>query len=104
MAASDAGALKARQLKVDANAFDVDEFLLQLGKVMTVRSAKRGREDQGGELGQGTQEAPATQRTQKGKEGQLDWERVGKVLAKQSKRVAVMDFMCVIVTDCRYCD
>ncbi|SCZ88894.1 BZ3501_MvSof-1269-A2-R1_C65g00368 [Microbotryum saponariae] len=70
MAASDAGALKARQLKLDADAFDTDQFLLKLAHFM------------GGSVG-------ATE----GAGRPLRWGRVGRVLASESRRAVVMDLI-----------
>jgi hypothetical protein len=69
MMQSDMGAIKARQLKVDANAFDTDDFLIKALHFM------------GGKIG-----AP---------NGKLNWEKLGKALAGESRRVPVIEFMFV---------
>ncbi|KAL8279175.1 hypothetical protein RQP46_008431 [Phenoliferia psychrophenolica] len=85
MAASDAGALKARQLKLDANAFDTDEFLLKLvqfmgGRVGAKKAHIRADSEDGGPGGD---------------DGELNarWTKVGRVLAKESRRVPALDHM-----------
>lgn len=90
MAVSDAGALKARQMKLDANAFDTDDFLAKLVLFMG------GRVGAGGNNGKGR--AQATQEDDDEDEdddGGLKWDRVGRVLAGHSRRPPTMDLMCV---------
>ena len=96
LTASDAGALKARQLKLDANAFDTDEFLIKLRQFMggtlvpdRPGTGKRRRNvgDSDGELDE--DELSQTQ----GGGGELRWELVGQVLNAESRRAATMDFM-----------
>ncbi|GAA6015967.1 hypothetical protein JCM11491_007128 [Sporobolomyces phaffii] len=88
IATSEAGALKARQLKIDADAFDTDEFLVRLANFMgqSVGAASRAerrnrrvaRDDS--ENG-GADETPWL------------WGKVGKVLSGESKRPAVLEHM-----------
>lgn len=87
MAASDAGATKARQMKIDANAFDTDDFLAKLVSFMGGRLGMNGMrtrgvmdEDEG--LGEGQDERELQ-----------GWENIGAVLGLESRRVPVMDFM-----------
>jgi len=91
IATSEAGALKARQLKIDADAFDTDEFLVRLAHFMggsigaAARAARRNRraaqDDSDDEEGNG--------------EKPWAWGKVGKVLSGESKRPAVLEHMCV---------
>lgn len=83
IAASDAGALKARQLKLDANAFDTDEFLAKLSQFMGGQKARAGSEDRGVD--------EAVELNQR-------WTKVGRALAMESRRVPALDHMCVPVT------
>lgn len=62
------GAIKARQLKVDSNAFDTDEFLIKALHFI------------GGKVG--------------GNNGRkLNWETMGKALVRESRRVPIIEFM-----------
>ncbi|KDE02640.1 hypothetical protein MVLG_06826 [Microbotryum lychnidis-dioicae p1A1 Lamole] len=90
MAASDAGALKARQLKLDADAFDTDQFLVKLahfmgGSVMTLNQKNKGK----GRSQTQDDDKAATERAGR----TLRWGRVGRVLASESRRAVVMDLM-----------
>ncbi|SCV71310.1 BQ2448_2898 [Microbotryum intermedium] len=90
MAASDAGALKARQLKLDADAFDTDQFLVKLahfmgGSVMTPNQKSKGH---------GRSQTLDDERSSSQGAGRpLRWGRVGRVLASESRRAVVMDLM-----------
>ncbi|SCZ91248.1 BZ3500_MvSof-1268-A1-R1_Chr1-2g01285 [Microbotryum saponariae] len=90
MAASDAGALKARQLKLDADAFDTDQFLLKLahfmgGSVVALNQKNKGK----GRSQTQDEDRAATE----GAGRPLRWGRVGRVLASESRRAVVMDLM-----------
>lgn len=98
VAASGAGALKARQMKLDANAFDSTEFLNKLiwfmggrlggagkGKGKGKKRAVRDEEEEESEEEDGEGQA----------EGGLKWERLGRALAGESRRPPTMDFMYV---------
>lgn len=90
IATSEAGALKARQLKIDADAFDTDEFLIRLTHFM------------GGSVGAG---ARAARRNRRAAQDDSDddmandvekpwaWGKVGKVLSGESKRPPILDHM-----------
>ncbi|KAM0752727.1 hypothetical protein T439DRAFT_323341 [Meredithblackwellia eburnea MCA 4105] len=84
MAASDAGALKARQLKLDKSAFDTEEFLTKLNQFMGGSSAQgaRGRHDEEEE----EEDEPVVETFDK-------WIKVGRMLAMESRRVPVLDHM-----------
>ncbi|GAA5978407.1 hypothetical protein JCM11641_004680 [Rhodosporidiobolus odoratus] len=89
IATSEAGALKARQLKIDADAFDTDEFLSRLKVFLGVKAGgvrtrrRRGDDSDEDELDE----------DERSSSGGLKWGRVGKVLAGESKRVPALDFM-----------
>lgn len=92
IATSEAGALKARQLKIDADAFDTDEFLVRLAHFMggrigaAGRNARRNRraaQDDSDDEGGNDAEKPWA------------WGKVGKVLSGESKRPAVFEHMSV---------
>ncbi|GAA5930943.1 hypothetical protein JCM10213_003951 [Rhodosporidiobolus nylandii] len=87
IATSEAGALKARQLKIDADAFDTDEFLSRLKAFLGVRAGGvRTRRQRGDDSDDELDDAENAS-------GALKWGRVGKVLAGESKRVPALDFM-----------
>ncbi|KAM0790558.1 hypothetical protein ACM66B_004427 [Microbotryomycetes sp. NB124-2] len=76
LAASGAAALKARNLKIDANALDTIEFLNRLVRFM-------------GGRGSMARIQAANAPMEKG----LKWGRVGRAVAAESRRVPVCDFM-----------
>ncbi|EGU12119.1 WD-repeat-containing protein [Rhodotorula toruloides ATCC 204091] len=94
IATSEAGALKARQLKIDADAFDTDEFIPRLVKFMggqaNARDARRKRT-------RGKRAAESDEDELDDDEVEFDrpmkWIKVGRVLAAQSRRPAPLDFM-----------
>lgn len=91
VAASGAGALKARQLKLDANAFDTVEFLNKLVLFMGGRLGAQGQKK-----GKGKRRADEDEDEDDGEDGAgLKWGRVGRVLSGESRRPATMDFMWV---------
>ncbi|KAK4705967.1 non-structural maintenance of chromosomes element 4, partial [Phenoliferia sp. Uapishka_3] len=83
MAASDAGAIKARLLKLDQGAFDTDEFLLKLQQFMGGAGNKKPRIRSGGQA-EALEEAA---------ELNARWTKVGRVLARESRRVPAIDHM-----------
>lgn len=88
MATSDAGALKARQLKLDANAFDTEDFLAKLRQFMGSRTGKKkSRARAGSEDGEQNEEMEDVVQ---------QWTKVGRVLAMESRRVQTSDHMCVL--------
>ncbi|GAA5942832.1 Smc5-Smc6 complex subunit NSE4 [Sporobolomyces koalae] len=86
---SEAGAIKARQLKIDADAFDTDEFLVRLAHFMgqsigaAARAARRNRRaaQDSDDEGESSGEKPWA------------WGKVGKVLSGESKRPAILEHM-----------
>lgn len=106
LTASDAGALKARQLKLDANAFDTDEFLTKLAQFMggrttgTIRSPRKRRREVGDSDQDADEEELSTTQRGGGGGGGMRWELVGQVLNAESRKAATMDFMCVWLIRC----
>jgi hypothetical protein len=118
IATSEAGALKARQLKIDGDAFDTDEFLVRLvrfmgGRGRSARSMRRKRTRRGGAAAagrKGTAAAADDSDAQSESEDEDDdeedddddddrpmkWVKVGRVLAGQSLRAPPLDFMQVL--------
>lgn len=82
---AETGALKARNMKIDANAFDLDEFVARVGKVMSKDRVTWAGSD--GEEADEEDEGPG---------GQIDWEKMGKFVMKYSRRAPVMDVMCAL--------
>lgn len=103
IATSEAGALKARQLKIDGDAFDTDEFLVRLLRFMGGRSARnlrrkrtrRGRDsDRDEEDGEVELDAGGADNDNDDDEDRpMKWVRVGRVLAGQSLRAPPLHFM-----------
>ncbi|KPV72345.1 uncharacterized protein RHOBADRAFT_8310, partial [Rhodotorula graminis WP1] len=102
MATSEAGALKARQLKIDADAFDTDEFLARLRRFLggeaarSDRARRRDRTTGGGGRARGRRAASDEDELEDSQEDDdvaLLWGRAGQVLAGESKRPAPLDFM-----------
>jgi hypothetical protein len=100
MATSAAGATKARQLKIDSNAFDTTEFLARLVKFMGgAKAQNKGKNRQGAQVkgededdeedeqGDGAYPLPGRPG------GGFAWDRVGRLLAGESRRVPAIDFM-----------
>jgi len=106
MATSEAGALKARQLKIDGDAFDTDEFLVRLRRFLggdggAARSDRARRRDRTTGRGRGRR-AASDEDELEGSDDDDDvallWGRAGQVLAGESKRPAPLDFMCVALS------
>lgn len=90
VAASGAGALKARQLKLDANAFDTVEFL---NKLILFMGGRLGAQGQKKGKGKRRAEEDDEDEDDEGYANGLKWGRVGRILAGESRRPATMDFM-----------
>ncbi|BGP09659.1 hypothetical protein JCM10049v2_005532 [Rhodotorula toruloides] len=95
IATSEAGALKARQLKIDADAFDTDEFIARLVKFMggqaNARDARRKRTR--GKRAAENDEDELDDDDEAEFDRPMKWIKVGRVLAAQSRRAAPFDFM-----------
>lgn len=98
IATSEAGALKARQLKIDADAFDTDEFIARLVKFMggqaNARDARRKRTR--GKRAAESDEDELDDDDEAEFDRPMKWIKVGRVLAAQSRRAAPFDFMCAV--------
>lgn len=81
---ADTAAVKARQMKIDADAFDTDDFLVRLRKLMGANTVINDEEDEDEE------EEEERNRAAFGWQG---WDRIGKIGMKYSLRAPVMDFM-----------
>ncbi|GAA5889427.1 hypothetical protein JCM8208_007872 [Rhodotorula glutinis] len=102
IATSEAGALKARQLKIDADAFDTDEFLIRLrrflggegGAARSDRARRRDRTMGGRARGRrAASDEDELEDSQDDDDVVLLWGRAGQLLAGESKRPAPLDFM-----------
>ena len=93
-------AAKARAMKAGAGAFDIDDFV---SKLITFMGGRRA----GGAVGPKDrpaqdEEAGADEDDEDDEEDDeddepLNWERIGRKALAKSRRVPVMDFMCVDV-------
>jgi hypothetical protein len=89
--ASNMHAAKARAMKAGGGAFDIDDFV---SKLITFMGGRRG----GG--GAGANDSPAASNDVDDDDDDdddepLDWQRIGRRALAKSRRVPVMDFMCV---------
>ena len=94
-------AAKARAMKAGAGAFDIDDFVSKLITFMG------GRRSGGGGGGPKDRERPSSQEDADYDEDvddeedddeddePLNWERIGRKALAKSRRIPVMDFMCV---------
>ena len=82
---SNFGAARARAMKSGSGAFDVDDFVARL---ITYMGGRKPLSPVGDEEEEDTSEYDAGG-------APLDWERIGRRALAKSKRVPVMDFMCV---------
>ena len=94
-------AAKARAMKAGAGAFDIDDFV---SKLITFMGGRRGGGGSGG--GGGTkdraEDADYDEDVDDEEEDEeddepLNWERIGRKALAKSRRIPVMDFMCVII-------
>ena len=85
-------AAKARAMKAGAGAFDIDDFV---SKLITFMGGRRG-----GGAGPKDREAEPDVDEDDDEDDEddepLNWERIGRKALAKSRRVPVMDFMCVI--------
>ncbi|GAA5856073.1 hypothetical protein JCM8547_002967 [Rhodosporidiobolus lusitaniae] len=97
IATSEAGALKARQLKIDADAFDTDEFLARLKTFLGVRGGggggKRRRRRQPEESDEEDELDEEDGRRRGDAVDAVKWGKVGRILSGESRRVPALDFM-----------
>ena len=87
-------AAKARAMKAGAGAFDVDDFV---SKLITFMGGRRGEAGQPKDRASGgtDEEEEEEEEDYDGDDQPLDWEKIGRKALAKSRRVPVMDFMCV---------
>ena len=78
---AESGSAKARDLKLDATAFDCGEFLFKVKKLLRV-----GMNDRAGE------EEEDDEMDAEGGRGD-NWDSIGQLLGKSSRKVPSIDFM-----------
>ena len=100
LTASNMHAAKARAMKAGAGAFDIDDFVSKLITFMGGRRAggavgpkDRPAQDEGA----GADEDDEDDEEDDEDDEPLNWERIGRKALAKSRRVPVMDFMCVAV-------
>jgi hypothetical protein len=111
LTASNMHAAKARAMKAGAGAFDIDDFV---SKLITFMGGRRGGGGGGG--GTGPKDRRDRERQADGDYDEdvddeeeeeddeddepLNWERIGRKALAKSRRIPVMDFMCVACLRC----
>jgi hypothetical protein len=98
LTASNMHAAKARAMKAGAGAFDIDDFVSKLITFMGGRRAGGA----GGPKDRPVQDEEASvdvddEEDDDEDDEPLNWERIGRKALAKSRRVPVMDFMCVPV-------
>jgi hypothetical protein len=96
-------AAKARAMKAGAGAFDIDDFV---SKLITFMGGRRGGGGGGGPKERHDRQGDADYDEDVDEEDEedddeddepLNWERIGRKALAKSRRIPVMDFMCVVV-------
>jgi hypothetical protein len=87
-------AAKARAMKAGAGAFDVDDFVSKLITFMGGRRGEAGPKDRAS--GGTDEDEEEEEEDYDGNDEPLDWEKIGRKALAKSRRVPVMDFMCVV--------
>ena len=100
LTASNMHAAKARAMKAGAGVFDIDDFVSKLITFMGGRRAggaggPKDRPAQDEEAG--VDEDDEDDEEDDEDDEPLNWERIGRKALAKSRRVPVMDFMCVAV-------
>jgi len=85
-------AAKARAMKAGAGAFDIDDFV---SKLITFMGGRRGGAGAGKDRTADDDEDEEEDDDDDDDDEPLDWERIGRRALAKSRRVPVMDFMCV---------
>ena len=95
-------AAKARAMKAGAGSFDIDDFVSKLITFMGGRRAggagggPKDRPAQGEEAGADEDDEDEDDEEEEDEDDEpLNWERIGRKALAKSRRVPVMDFMCV---------
>ena len=91
--ASNMHAAKARAMKAGAGAFDIDDFVSKLITFMGGRRGEAGPKDRAS--GGTDEDEEEEEEDYDGDDEPLDWEKIGRKALAKSRRVPVMDFMCV---------
>ena len=91
--ASNMHAAKARAMKAGAGAFDIDDFVSKLITFMGGRRGEAGPKDR--ESGGTDEDEEEEEEDYDDNDEPLDWEKIGRKALAKSRRVPVMDFMCV---------
>lgn len=97
-------AAKARAMKAGGGGFDIDDFV---SKLITFMGGRRGGGGGGGGAGpkdRGERQADADydedvddEEDDDEDDEPLNWERIGRKALAKSRRIPVMDFMCVLI-------
>jgi hypothetical protein len=97
LTASNMHAAKARAMKAGAGAFDIDDFV---SKLITFMGGRRGGGGGGGGPNDCAEDADYDEDVDDDEDEEddepLNWERIGRKALAKSRRIPVMDFMCVI--------
>ena len=111
--ASNMHAAKARAMKAGGSAFDIDDFVSKLITFMGGRRAGGGgggggdhppTQGGGDTMAVDADEDEDEEDEDEDEDEPLDWERIGRKALAKSRRVPVMDFMCVaIFISCLVC-
>jgi non-structural maintenance of chromosomes element 4 len=104
LTASNMHAAKARAMKAGAGAFDIDDFV---SKLITFMGGRRGGGGGGGAGPKDRRDRQADadydedvdddEEDDDEDDEPLNWERIGRKALAKSRRIPVMDFMCVII-------
>lgn len=92
-------AAKARAMKAGAGAFDIDDFVSKLITFMGGRRAggAGGPKDRPAQDEEASVDVDEDDEEDEEDDEPLNWERIGRKALAKSRRVPVMDFMCVAV-------
>jgi hypothetical protein len=99
LTASNMHAAKARAMKAGAGAFDIDDFVSKLITFMGGRRAggAGGPKDRPAQDEEASVDVDEDDEEDDEDDEPLNWERIGRKALAKSRRVPVMDFMCVAV-------
>jgi hypothetical protein len=94
-------AAKARAMKAGGGGFDIDDFV---SKLITFMGGRRGGGGGAGPKDRGERQADADydedvddEEDDDEDDEPLNWERIGRKALAKSRRIPVMDFMCVLI-------
>lgn len=86
--AAETAAMKARQLRIDKNAFDTDEFVARLKNFL--RTSRTGRQQDAEDDDSENEDADVQNKEKRKVEG---WHRMGMLAARHTLRIPACDFM-----------